>query len=41
MATASDPEPDSDNENAAVISPVASLGRKRCFCSAFPASEMG
>ena len=41
MPAASEPEPGSERENAAVISPVARRGRKRFFCSAFPASTMG
>src|SRR5262249_58803242 len=40
-AAESDPEPASDSENAAVISPVARRGRKRRFCSALPARLMG
>ena len=40
MAALSDPEPGSVSAYAASHSPLASLGRNRCFCSRVPASLM-
>ena len=40
-AAASEPEPGSESENAAVISPVASCGRYRRFCSSLPPKMIG
>ncbi len=36
IAAASEPAPGSVRQNAAIISPVASLGSQRAFCSSVP-----